>query len=112
MHPKRALKGYRNTEEVARDYVILGPIAEWNKGKHIIPVALKLSTGQRQKVKNAVTHYAAYGFDLEKANKKMKEFGWLMPPSGIPATVIYSNKSKEEVVVYLQPLKPIGDKRK
>ena len=88
------------------DNVILGPSYKYEK--NIIPVALKLSTGQKQKVNKELTQdpgsamqYVASGFDLNKAN----QIPGPVPHSGIPATVVYSNESKEEVVVMIDNCK-------
>ena len=87
-------------------YVILEPITALYMG-NAIPVALKLSTGQRQKVIKDVQgvfkegYYVASGFDLSlKANRML---GSIL--NRIPATVVYSNERREEAVVYVECFK-------
>ena len=93
--------------EKLEDYVMLGFATDWEKDDTKIPVALKLSTGQRKKVikrswvRDQVV-YMAHEFDLSiKANPVpgMPK----NPPSNyqlkIPATLEFSDKSTESVIV-------------
>ena len=85
-----------------KDYVTLGPQAEWEQDKKRIPVALELSSGQRQKVKKENSNYVARGFDLS-LNANPIEGVPNMPTSNqqlkIPAQVQFSDKTTEEVIV-------------
>ena len=90
-----------------KDYVILGLAAEWEQDDTKIPVALKLSTGQRKKIKKQewIDHtvaYMAWDWDLSiKANPIPGVPA--MPPSNyklkIPAQLEYSDRSIEKVIV-------------
>ena len=96
------LQGTRNPYAKNNDYVTLGPLAQWERDKNKIPIALELSTGQRQRVKKEKSNYIARGFDLS-LNANPIEGVPNMPPSSsqlkIPAQVQFSDKSTEEVIV-------------
>ena len=112
----RVLHGihYVPPTEKLEDYVMLGSATDWEKDDTKIPVALKLSTGQRKKVikrwYNWVRYqvvYMAQEFDLSiKANPVpgMPK----NPPSNyqlkIPATLEFSDKSTESVIVEVKDL--------
>ena len=96
------MQGTRNPKAETKDYVTLGPHARWEQDEENIPVALVLSTGQRQKVKKEKSNYVARGFDLS-LNANPIEGVPNMPPSNyqlkIPAQVQFSDKSTEEVII-------------
>ena len=92
MPKKRVLRGVKNRMPGVgpkSDYVILGPHAEWEQDNNRIPVALKLSIGQRKKVKREKFDYIARGFDLR--NKLQ-----------VAAQLEYSDKSIEGAVVNVE----------
>ena len=94
----RVLNGthYDPPTEKLKDYVIGGLATDWEKDDTRIPVALKLSTGQRQKVIKDVQgyfkkgYYVASRFDLSlKANQIPGPIR-----NRIPATVVFSDEHR------------------
>ena len=93
-----------------KDYVILGLADEWEKDDTKIPVALKLSTGQRKKIKkqdwiNHTVAYMAWDWDLSIKANPVPDIP-ANPPSNyklkIPAELEYSDKSVEKVIVEVE----------
>ena len=93
-----------------KDYVILGLADEWEKDDTKIPVALKLSTGQRKKIKkqdwiNHTVAYMAWDWDLSIKANPIPGIP-ANPPSNyklkIPAQLEYSDKSIEKVIVEVE----------
>ena len=88
-----------------KDSVTLGDAAEWEQDKKKIPIALELSSGQRQKVRKEKSNYVASGFDLS-LNANPIEGEPNMPRSNqqlkIPAQVQFSDKSTKEVIVTVE----------
>ena len=110
----RVLHGRHFTPPAERykDYVILGLATDWEQDDTKIPVALKLSTGQRKKIskQNWVAHqvvYMADDFDLSIKENPVPGMP-KMPPSNyqlkIPAKLEYSDKSTEPVIVEVEDL--------
>ena len=106
----RVLNGTLNSTPTkkSKDYVMLGLASDWKQDDTKIPVALKLSTGQRKKIKEQIyvvtdqVVYVAEDFDLSiKANPVPGVPK--TPPSNyqlkIPAKIEYSDKSTEPVIV-------------
>ena len=79
-----------------RDYIILGPHAQWEKKNDEVPVAIKLSNGQRQEVKKEEFDYIARGFDLSsKGSATNSEYE-------LTAQLEYPDKTLEPVIVKVQ----------
>ena len=77
-----------------RDYVILGPHAEWEKDSAKIPIALKVSDGQRQEVKKEKFDYICRGLDLSGTENE-DDFN-------LQAQLEYSDKTLEQVIIRVQ----------
>ena len=87
---------------------MLGLASDWKQDDTKIPVALKLSTGQRKKIKEQIyvvtdqVVYVAEDFDLS-INANPVPGVPKTPPSNyqlkIPAKIEYSDKSTEPVIV-------------
>ena len=110
----RVLHGrhYTPPTERLKDYVMIGLAADWEQDDSKIPVALKLSTGQRKKIKKQkwVAYqvvYMAHDFDLSIDANPVPGIP-KMPPSNyqlkIPAKLEYSDKSTEPVIVEVEDL--------
>ena len=98
---KRVLQGIHNTtpgigSSSNRDYVILGPHAEWEKDSAKIPIALKFSDGQRQEVKKEKFDYICRGLDLSMIGNENVE------DTNLQAQLEYSDKTFEQVIVRVQ----------
>ena len=79
-----------------RDYVILGPHADWEKEDAKIPIALKFSDGQQEEVKKEKFQYIARGFDLSMKGTGNDDV------FNLPAHLEYADKSDEPVIVKVQ----------
>ena len=79
-----------------RDYVILGRHAEWENDSAKIPIALKLSDGQRQEVKKEKLDYICRGLDLSMIGTENDDDFTLQ------AQLEYSDKTLEQVIVKVQ----------
>ena len=79
-----------------RDYIILGPHAQWEKKNDEVPVAIKLSNGQRQEVKKEEFDYISRGFDLSSKGSATKS------EYELTAQLEYPDKTLEPVIVKVQ----------
>ena len=106
----RVLNGthYDPPTEKLKDYVIVGLATDWEKDDTKIPVALKLSTGQRKKIRQQWYYgaqqvvYMADDFDLSIKANPVPGMPKNPPPNyqlKIPATLEFSDKSTESVIV-------------
>ena len=79
-----------------RDYVILGPHAEWEKDNAKVPIALKFPDGQRQEVKKEKFDYICRDLDLSVIGTENIDV------VNLQAQLEYSDKTFEQVIVRVQ----------
>ena len=95
---KKVLQGIHNNmptigSSSKRDYVILGPHAEWEKEGASLPIALKFSNGQRQEIKKEKFDYISRGFDLGiKGHENVDEYN-------LPARLEFADGTVKQVIV-------------